>query len=540
MKRTGIITFIGVLFLGLLSFLSACGGSSSGGGSTAQQGMVNLSLVDAPGDFDHVYVTVREVWFHTSDVADPRTTGWFKFPLSSPVTIDLLTLANGDMEPTWEKIPLPIGTYKQIRIFLEPTYPSMANPAPSGHSFFNEVVSRSTTFPLYIPDADHGIKLVGTFAVHAGNTLRLAVDFDAGDDIVELRSGTDYVLKPRLKCYDLDHAGAIIGKLATSSTFTTTPRFVIKAERLDSDGTNTYHVVRRWTIPKADGSFILYPVSTLATSTWDIVVRGLNYKTVIIKGVPVTNGSLPTIGATNLGTIALSPVATGSQDYPVAGTITSPTGAWVQFYQTLPGANEYPYEIRFRHFNPLWGGFSQTFMLNNDQIQTGHYVGNGIISALMTTTPVEGIGGYQAIASAILFDRSAAVPVSSATLTVEFNTPLTVSSPYSSNSVTGMVVMNNTMKMDNKMDKGLLFAVNGGMIVNSVDVSSSMMTGGPYTISDLPGGSPATPLHGAYYGIDAVGWSSSNPLLYKAIAIPQIVDLRTGNDTSNMTMLPLW
>ncbi len=540
MKRTGLFALIGVLFFGMLTLLSSCGGSSSGGGTAAQQGAVNLSLVDAPGDFDHVYVTARDVWFHTSDVADPRATGWVKFPLTTPVTIDLLALANGDMEPIWENIQLPVGTYKQIRIFLEPTYPNSANPAPSGHSYFNEVVTGSTTFPLYIPDADHGIKLVGAFAVKTGATLKLAVDFDAGEDIVELHNGIDYVLKPRLKCFDLDHAGAIIGKLASGGTFTTAPHFVIKAERLDSTGTNTYHVVRRWTVPRADGSFTLYPVSTRVTSTWDVVVRGLNYKTVIIKGVPLTNGSTPIIGATDLGTIQVSPVAATSQDYPVAGTITAPTGAWVQFYQTLPGTNEYPYEIRFRHFNPLWGGFNQTFMLNNDQIQTGHYISNSIISALTTTTPVEGIGGYQAIASAILFDRSSAVPVSSATTTVEFDTPLTVSSPYSSNSVTGMIVMNNPVKMMNKMDRGLLFAVNGGMIVNSIDISSSMMAGGPYTISDLPGGSPTTPLYGAFYGIDAVGWSSSNPLLYKAIAIPQIVDLRTGNDTVNMTMLPLW
>ncbi len=538
MKRTGLFSLIGVLCLGLLTFLSACGGSSSGGGTAAQQGAVNLSLVDAPGDFDHVYVTVRDVWFHKSDVADPRASGWVKFPLTTPVTIDLLTLANGDMQSLWEDIKLPEGTYKQIRIFLEPTYPSLTNPLPSGH-YFNEVVIQSTAFPLYIPDADHGIKLVGAFAVKTDATLKLAIDFDAGDDIVELHNGTDYVLKPRLKCFDLDHAGAIIGKLATGGTFTTAPHFVIKAERLDSDGTHTYHVVRRWTVPRADGSFILYPVSTLVTSTWDVVVRGLNYKTVIIKGVPLTNGSTPTTGATDLGTIQVSPVAATSQDYPVAGTISAPTGAWVQFYQTLAGSNEYPYEIRFRHFNPLWGGFTQTFMLNNDQIQTGYYETNGKISTLTLTTPVEGIGGYKAIASAILFDRSATVPVSSTTTTVEFNTPLTVSSPYLANSVTGTIVLNNPM-MNNMMDRGLLFAVNGGMIVNSIDVSSSMKMGGPYTITDLPGGTPAIPLYGAFYGIDAVGWSTSNPLLYKAIAIPQIVDLRTGNDTTNMTMLPLW
>jgi hypothetical protein len=537
MKRNGLFVLIGALFLGLSVFLAACGGGSSSGGGGSQQAAVNLSLVDAPGDFDHVYITVKDVWFNTSDIADPRAANWLKYPLTTPVTVDLLALANGNMQPIWNNIQLPVGIYKQIRILLEPTYPSLTNPAPSGHTYFNEVVNGSITYPLHIPDADHGIKLIGAFAVKTGAVLKLAIDFDAGHDIVEFHEGTDYVLKPRLNYFDLDHVGAIIGKLSAGGTFTTAPHFVIKAERLDSDGTNTYYVIRRWTIPRADGSFILYPVSTLVTSTWDIVVRGLNQETVIIKGVPITNGSTPTSGATNLGTIVMSPV--GSQDYPVAGTIAAPTGAWVQFYQTLPGPNEYPYVIRFRHFNPFWGGFKQTFMLNNDQVLVGNYVSNGVTSTLTATTPMEGVGHYQAVASAILFDNSEAVPVSSATTTVAFTTPLTVASPYVSNSVTGAIVMNNPGLMNNMMDKGLLFAVNGGMIVNSIDVSSSMMTGGPYTISDLPGGTPGTPLPRAFYGIDAFGWSSSNAL-HRAIAIPQIVDLRTGDDTATMTMLPLW
>ncbi|MGE5172623.1 MAG: hypothetical protein ACM3MD_02220 [Betaproteobacteria bacterium] len=84
---------------------------------------------------------------------------------------------------------------------------------------------------------------------------------------------------------------------------------MIKAERLASDGTNTYHVVRRWTAPRPDGSFILYPVSTLVTSTWDVVIRGLNYQTVIIKGLPITKGATPTSGATDLGTITMTAAA---------------------------------------------------------------------------------------------------------------------------------------------------------------------------------------------------------------------------------------
>ncbi len=538
-----------ILFLAVLVViaLQACGGGGGGSTSSTPTGVAQVSVTDAPGDFDHVWVTVKDVWFHTSDVADPRAGDWHKFPLSTPVTLDLLSLSNGTMQSLWNNIRLPGGTYQQIRIFLVPTFTSTP---PAGHAYFNEVVIGSTTYPLHIPDADHGIAIIGTFSVAAGGTLKLAIDFDAGNDIVEFHEGSDYVLKPRLNYFDLDNAGAIIGKLSTGVTFTNAAKFVIKAERLatseellDSGSTNTYHVIRRWTVPKADGSFILYPVSTRVTNTWDVVIRGLNTKTMIIKGVPVTKGSTPLSGAMDLSTVSTSPTST---DYQVAGTISSPTGAWVQFYQTLPGAGEYPYEIRFRHFNPLWGGFRQTFMLNNDQLQVGTFVSSGATITFASATPVEGIGKYSAVAGAILFSRSTLTTlVSNATTTVSFLTPLTVMSPYQGNRATGVISLGTTsmmnVKMNGKMDSGLLFAVRGGMIVDALGINSKMATGGTYTMTNLPGGSAGTPLPGAFYGIDAVGWLSTSPTgTYRAIAIPQIVDLRTGNDSANMDMLPLW
>ncbi len=100
--------------------------------------------------------------------------------------------------------------------------------------------------------------------------------------------------------------------------------------------------------------------------------------------------------------------------------------------------------------------------------------------------------------------------------------------------------MNNMGMMSGKMDSGLIFAVHGGMIVNAIDGGTQMGMGGTYTIPDLPGGSLSTALPAAFYGIDAVGWSSTNSL-YRAIALPQVVDLRTSDATGvAMDMLPLW
>ncbi len=530
-----------IILQSVFLILQACGSnaSSSNSGSGTPSGTLSVMVTDAPGDFDHVYITVKDIWFHTNDATGPNDPGWLKYPLTAPVTMDLLTLANGNLsQALWNNIQLPVGNYQQIRVIIAGTEDAPTASAQAlGLQYNNEVVAGGVETPLHIPDAVHGIRLAGTFRVTATGTLRLAVDFDAGHDIVDFRTG-EYVLKPRLAYFDLDNAGAIIGRLATAGTFTTAPRFVIKAERLASDGTRTYHEVRRWTVPRSDGTFVLYPVSTLVTSTWDVVVRGVNYQTVIIKGVPITRGASPAGGATDLGTVTMT--AAGSPDYAASASITSPSGAWAIFSQTLPGAGEYPYEIRFRHFHPLTGKFAG-FPLSDMPLSVGTFTTGPI--TFSSVTPQEGAGGYIAAADGDLFDRGDYQTITASTSSVMFPA-LTVSSPYQGNSVTGAISMTMPVRMNNKMDKGVLFAVHGGMIVNAMSVDSQMATGGAYTMSNLPGGSTVALLPGAFYGIEALGWSSTSmpmsTLPYRAAAIPQVVDLRSGNDSADMQMAPLW
>jgi len=532
--------------------LQACGGSSNSASSTsagASNGTLSVSLVDAPGDYDHVWITVKDVWFHTDANASTTDSGWFKFPLNAPTIIDLTSLSNGNVSQNlWDGIKLPAGIYQQIRLFLVST--DTANP-PAGHSHFNEVSFGGNTFSLRISDPDNGIALIGTFAVISGSTRKLTIDIDAGDDVVDF-NGSEYILEPRLSCFDLDHVGAIVGQLSTGATFTKAPHFEIKAETLSADG--TYHVVRRATVPDSTGKFILFPVSAAtATTTYDILVRGIGYETTIVKGVPVTQGTTPLSNPTSIPTITM----TTDTDFASSATITSPTGAWVDFYQTLSGTgtSEVPYEVRFRHFNPLTGAFSG-FMLSDGQLQWGLYSSSTV--TFTAVDPVEGDGGYQAVAGAdeSLYSPSAlpgSANITDSSPLVAFGTPLTVISPWSGNTITGVISMLSPTAMDGKFNTGVVFAVHRGLIVDAISTMigdlpvSDVSTGGSYTISNLPGGSTLNPLPSAIYGVEAVLWSTSTATFekimipnYTAIAIPQIADLRTGDGTANLDMLPLF
>ncbi len=512
--------------------LYACGGGSGGGGSTT--GSAAVSLTDAPGDYDHVYITVEDIWFHTDGTAGPADAGWQRFPLVTPVTVDLIQLSNGIVgSPIWDNLAVPVGTYQQIRLVLAGTEDALtASASDVGLKYNNEVnvVGDPTHYPLRIPDVHRGIRLAGTFPITAGGKLRLAIDFDAGHDVVDiLRNGlTEYILKPRLAYCGLDDAGAIVGSIdpVSAATATTSSHFVIKAEQVNDTSNPQYHVIKRWTgVNPLTGKFVLYP---LKPGTYDIVLRGLGYQTVIAKGVPVTSGTTP-ITAMPISMITMSTAS--APDYTVGAAITSPTGAWVNFYQTLPGAGELPYEIRFRHFNPITGQFSG-FKLSADPIRVGTYSG-GIISGLPATTPQEGPGAFSAVADAILYDRSVSQIVSSVT-----PTPISFGqlSPTSgiSRSISGTIrVSSSDMGM---MTNGILFAVHDGLIVNTMSVVTQMSGGGIYTMANLPGGSPTTPLPEAFYGVEALGWSSS--ALW--IGFPRVADLRTSDDTGvDMLMMKL-
>jgi len=540
MKRFGLFTLFAICVVGLAAFLPACsgGGSSSSTPGTTAQGAANLSLTDAPGDFDHVWVTVNAVWFHTDPDAGPNDAAWLKYPLPSPVTLDLIALSNGALSDNfWSGIKLPVGVYRQIRLFLVSTY--AANP-PGGHSHFNETVIGSNTFALRIPDADNGISIVGTFAITEGTTRHFSIEFNVGDDVVDF-NGSEYILKPRLECFDLDNAAAIKGQISTDGTFTTAPKFVIKAESLSAD--STHHVIHRVTMPDNTGKFILYPLPA-DTSSYDVVIRGIGYETVIVKDVPVTKGTTPAFDPTQ---IPLLTMTTGT-DYAASASIAAPTGAWADFYQTLTSTGtgtEVPYDIRFRHFNPLTGAFTG-FMMSNSPLQWGVYSSSTI--TLNTVNPAEGVGGYQAVAAGDgeLYNPSAfpgSANITSSSPTVTF-AALTVVSPYSANTVTGLISMLSPSVMDNKMNTGVVFAVHRGLITNAISTFAGNLpladvsSGGTYTISDLPGGN-TTALPSAFYGIDAAFWSSTPG--FAAIAFPpEVVDLRNGNGTANLTMFPLW
>jgi hypothetical protein len=179
--------FFWIVAISAVLILSSCSTSGGGSGTGSTEGAVNVSITDAPAyGYNNVWITVKSLWFHTSDTAGPGDSAWLKYDVT-PYTVDLLTLGNGGISSAiWDNIKLPIGTYKQIRILLAGTADMLtASASSNGLNYNNELVDAAGAHPLWIPDYSHGIRLAGTFTVTTSSTLNLAIDFDAGDDIVD-------------------------------------------------------------------------------------------------------------------------------------------------------------------------------------------------------------------------------------------------------------------------------------------------------------------------------------------------------------------
>jgi hypothetical protein len=90
-------------------FFGACSKTESSGGSGTAK--VDLRLTDAPGPFEHVYLDVQGIEFHTDEA------GWQTTDVVVPGIYDVLKLRNG-VDSLIASTTLPTGRLSQVRVIL--------------------------------------------------------------------------------------------------------------------------------------------------------------------------------------------------------------------------------------------------------------------------------------------------------------------------------------------------------------------------------------------------------------------------------------
>jgi len=197
-KLLNLIKYILTFFLIIIPLISC---SSGGGGGT---GTLGISLTDTPGDYDHVFVTIKEIQIKQG--LDNGESGWLT-GFTVDQTFDLLELQNGVIADLG-LAELEAGKYNQLRLIL--------SSEPLGqHPFANYVVIEGAQEEEYVIGEEGeyykiqelkvpsglqtGIKIVQGFNIEVGGSTELILDFDAEKSVVQAGNNIDWLLKPTIK-----------------------------------------------------------------------------------------------------------------------------------------------------------------------------------------------------------------------------------------------------------------------------------------------------------------------------------------------------
>lgn len=191
-----------VLFLATFSiFIIACQKNVSE--STNGKARLQVYLTDDPGDYEAVYIDVKDVQIN---VTNDSTGGWQSLQGVNAGVYDLLTLVNDD-DTLLANSEIPSGRLHQIRLVL-------------GTENYVKLEGTSQMIKLETPSAQQsGLKLNVQHDVVDGVLYTMLLDFDVARSIVKT-GNNKYILKPVIRTV-LNAAGGSIKGMVMPNDFQT-------------------------------------------------------------------------------------------------------------------------------------------------------------------------------------------------------------------------------------------------------------------------------------------------------------------------------
>jgi hypothetical protein len=549
----------------------------------------NVSVTgNTPAQYSHVWITAKEVWFNTSAIAGPDDGGWVKFPLSTPVTVDLVTESGGNLGSLVTGLRLTPGTYSQLRLIPVDAAAALTSTAQTAGALYNTeadyVDSAGTThhLPLELLNPDKGIGIAGTLKVPVGNvgaaltgaastgtttttgttpttaptttptktttttTTSFAITFDGARDLTPFTyAGATTVngilLSSHASAFDLSEVGGIQGQLTLTnltgiSGAAGVPAIQVSAQSLSADGTR--HVVVNRTPVHADGSFLLYPLATSSSNAadYDLVIHGPGIATIIIKAVKVTLGSTSAAATTATANSTINPVSVGTLIPRAASSYTAnpgtatgaalPAGAQIAFYQTLATAGEVPYVIEASPIDPFNQVLTNAQALSTGTVDSGTYSASGAAVTLVSAAPAEGAGRYLVAASAPSFTDGTLTTTVSAP-PAGTTTPVVVTVPaltLAPGATSGSISASVTQATAGKYDHGELLVTHDGTLVATTPLDAALAQGAGAAI--VASGLP-TGTSAARYYVAVRAWNSRDATgTLQRQSYPTAIDLR--------------
>ncbi len=264
LKKLKMKKFAGLLLaLVAVTMFFSCSDDDS---TSDQNAKVKISMTDAPGDYEKVFVDVIDVKIKANAAADEE--GWVSLAGVQAGRYDLLSLTGGITQLLANAEVAP-GMLGQIRLLLGPD---------------NTIVLTGTTdeITLSTPSAQQsGLKLLVNQELEAGMEYEYLLDFDVDKSIVKAGESGQYILKPVIRLAAVEGSATISGEVQPSNF-----QSLVTA-------TNASHSISAYTA--ADGKFSLngVPAGTYQITVTPALISGLDE--FVKNNVEVTSGTTITL-----------------------------------------------------------------------------------------------------------------------------------------------------------------------------------------------------------------------------------------------------
>ena len=139
---------------------------------------------NVPASYQHVYMTVQEVWFNANATASPEDTTWIKYSLDTPATVDLAASMNGQLSALLSNVTVPVGTYAQVRLIPVDSGSTLVASAQAAGATYNAEIDYTDTvgnlqkIPLELQNPDKGIGIPTSIQIN-GSTVNILASGDS-------------------------------------------------------------------------------------------------------------------------------------------------------------------------------------------------------------------------------------------------------------------------------------------------------------------------------------------------------------------------
>ena len=284
-------------------YLAGC----SGGGSGATKGTLKLSITDKQSDnFAEVVVAIREIrvvpaGMESATDDDPGLPVLARF--TTPKVIDVMKLQF--VQEALGEILLPVGSYSQIRLILEPNPNGQQQPV----NYLTLKTDTATRIPLETPSGQQsGLKVKGPVEVKPDVINAVMIDFDPNTAIVPRGNG-GYNLKPTgirmvQTSGELIQFGSIVGNVGSGFKDWSSATVAIKRRGAvnESDPIAAGSIFSSYTSGSWQAPFAAFVPASTQTVTYKAFIAANGFQLYSSPAVAVVQGQ-----PTNIGEITLSP-----------------------------------------------------------------------------------------------------------------------------------------------------------------------------------------------------------------------------------------